>query len=128
MSRCIVPSSRATASRGEAQALDLGLDVRGGDVVVGDVEPARRDKHGPADRDAAGNGQAEELEAHGIDAISEGAMRHHEHDARQPRPQAFRGGHRRRDAGATPTPRPTPHSDATPRRIARRPVPCRVPY
>ena len=97
---------RATASRATPQALDLGLDVGGGDVVVGDVEPARRDQHGAADRDAARNGQAEELEAHGIDASSEGAMGHSEHDARQPASK--------RSVATSPAPAGAMRGDATP--------------
>jgi hypothetical protein len=33
-------------------------------VVVGDVDPARGNEHGPPDRDPSGNRQAEELEGH----------------------------------------------------------------
>jgi hypothetical protein len=46
------------------QALDLGLDLVVAHVVVRDVDPARGDEHGPPDRDASGNRQAEELEGH----------------------------------------------------------------
>ena len=49
---------------GDAQALDLGLDLGFADVVVGDVDAARRDEHRAADRDAARHRQTEHLNAH----------------------------------------------------------------
>src|SRR5207342_2875014 len=58
-----------------AQALDLSLDVFAGDVVVSDVQPARRDQHGATDRDASRDGQAEELETHGTMLAARRAMR-----------------------------------------------------
>ncbi len=47
-----------------AQALDLGLDHPGFDVIVGDVDPARRDEHRTTDRDAARYRKTEHLNAH----------------------------------------------------------------
>ena len=121
---CIAASSRRPRrARSRRRSISASTCVFA-DVVVRDVDPAGGDEHRPPDRDAPRDRQAEELEAHAIDASSDPASS----AVRSLRAAtALRRTCRRSERRSRPSPRARPRlrSRSRPRCRCRRPASSR---